>query len=621
MGRVVTAGPLRRPSSSSPASLRFSCPRVGALAVFLGVAGSSVPFILGVADLRGSLRMGAERRKAGKDGESSEEERSVERPRDGSVEDSRRRESRRTEKGKGVEGKRRESRRSERERSSEDRHRESRRSERGKSPSDRQPESRRSERERSVEDKNREDHRRSEREKRRDRDKHRDDRRKEKEKEREVERERSKEKEKVREREERERERERRKERERERAKEREERDRAREREREREKEKEREERERERARDKSCEKRRDLDGDEEKDSEAVRDHDRKRRRREEDSRDSEEGSRRKRNEEESDAMETEKTREEDLEEEQRKLDEEMDKRRRRVQEWQELRRKKEQEMEKNGAVNGEQHPEPGKRWTLEGDSDDDEALPSAKMEKDEALGEDSKPGDDEQDMAVDLVDATPANEGGAVDAEEEVDPLDAFMNSLQVPEDVEKPDASGMPQKPGDEEQNLDKGSMKKITNPSMRKKTKKNVMGRIIQGDESDSDYADVENDEVAVEDEDDDEFMKRVKKTKVEKLSIVDHSKIQYPPFRRNFYIEVKEISRMTPADVSAYRKELELKIHGKDVPKPVKTWNQTGLTSKVLDTIKKLNYEKPMPIQAQALPIIMSGRDCIGIAKTG
>lgn len=29
----------------------------------------------------------------------------------------------------------------------------------------------------------------------------------------------------------------------------------------------------------------------------------------------------------------------------------------------------------------------------------------------------------------------------------------------------------------------------------------------------------------------------------------------------------------------------------------------------------------NLERPTPIQAQAIPIIMSGRDVIGIAKTG
>ncbi|OMO90887.1 hypothetical protein COLO4_18817 [Corchorus olitorius] len=141
-----------------------------------------------------------------------------------------------------------------------------------------------------------------------------------------------------------------------------------------------------------------------------------------------------------------------------------------------------------------------------------------------------------------------------------------------------------------------------------------------RVLPGEDSDSDYGDFENDQENI--EDDEEFMKRVKKPKAEKLSIVDHSKIDYKPFRKNFYIQVKEIARMTPEQVAAYRKELELKLHGKDVPKPVKTWHQTGLTSNILETlIKKLNYEKPMPIQAQALPIIMSGRDCIGIAKTG
>jgi ATP-dependent RNA helicase DDX46/PRP5 len=109
--------------------------------------------------------------------------------------------------------------------------------------------------------------------------------------------------------------------------------------------------------------------------------------------------------------------------------------------------------------------------------------------------------------------------------------------------------------------------------------------------------------------------------VKKTKAEKLSVGEHSKIDYKPFRKNFYIEVKEISRMSPEEVGACRKQLELKIHGKDVPKPIRTWHQTGLTSKILEIIKKLNFEKPMPIQAQALPIVMSGRDCIGIGKTG
>lgn len=36
---------------------------------------------------------------------------------------------------------------------------------------------------------------------------------------------------------------------------------------------------------------------------------------------------------------------------------------------------------------------------------------------------------------------------------------------------------------------------------------------------------------------------------------------------------------------------------------------------------LEVIKRLNYVAPTSIQAQAIPAIMSGRDVIGVAKTG
>ncbi len=62
-------------------------------------------------------------------------------------------------------------------------------------------------------------------------------------------------------------------------------------------------------------------------------------------------------------------------------------------------------------------------------------------------------------------------------------------------------------------------------------------------------------------------------------------------------------------------------LPVQVRGKDNPKPVKTWTQCGLDRRALAVLEKQKYTKPMPIQAQALPAIMSGRDCIGIAKTG
>ncbi|KAF8409871.1 hypothetical protein HHK36_002389 [Tetracentron sinense] len=381
---------------------------------------------------------------------------------------------------------------------------------------------------------------------------------------------------------------------------------------------------------------RREVDREEDNDADDGRDHDRKRRRREEDYREKEkersrldrhrddsDDSRRKRSNEDLDKKEK-RTREEDLEEEQRKLDEEMDKRRRRVQEWQELRRKKEETERENLGEGNDDEPKSGKNWTLEGESDDEEAAPTVKLEKN--LDEDATPtGEGGDAMVVDAENGTTAtfteNGGECVTAEEEIDPLDAFMKSMVLPEDEKLNNAEDTPKIDDKKYESKKKNQKYGHSNGEQPRKGVNKSMGRIIPGENSGSDYEDLDNDDAPSEDEDDDEFMKRVKKTKAEKLSIVDHSKIQYPPFRKNFYIEVKEISRMTSDEVVAYRKQLELKIHGKDVPKPIKTWHQTGLTSKILDTIKKLNYERPMSIQAQALPIIMSGRDCIGVAKTG
>ncbi|XP_042495273.1 DEAD-box ATP-dependent RNA helicase 42-like [Macadamia integrifolia] len=498
-------------------------------------------------------------------------------------------------------------------------------------------ESRRSVRERSVDDRYREKHRDKYREKEKDRGWHRDEERertKERVKDKETEKERGRHRE---------------KDREKEREREREERERERDRERQiREKELEKEEREREklwarereeRERTREREKRRELDRDEEKDADESRGHDRKKRKRNDDYREREwersssrsdrdkddnDDSRRKRSEDYSENKEK-RSWEEDLEEEQRKLDEEMDKRRRRVQEWQELKRKKEEsERENLGEANADVQKS-SKNWTLEGESDDEDVVFTVKSEKDMDMDEDGKSAGESGDaMVVDSENGTAVagtqNGGEEANGDEEIDPLDAFMNSMVLPE-VEKLNGSESSSKLDNKKSDPKKHQKDGQTNGVQSKRVTNKAMGRIIPGEDSDSDYSDNENDEVPREDEDDVEFMKRVKKTKVEKLSVVDHSKIQYPPFRKNFYIEVKEISKMTDEDVATYRKLLELKIHGKDVPKPVKTWNQTGLTSKILDTIKKLNYEKPMPIQAQALPIIMSGRDCIGIAKTG
>lgn len=102
----------------------------------------------------------------------------------------------------------------------------------------------------------------------------------------------------------------------------------------------------------------------------------------------------------------------------------------------------------------------------------------------------------------------------------------------------------------------------------------------------------------------------------------LAKIDHTGVDYQPFRKNFYREVPELTKLTAEEVTAYKAELEgILVKGKGCPRPIKTWAHSGISKKELDVLKKMAFEKPTPIQCQAIPAVMSGRDLIGIAKTG
>ena len=59
-----------------------------------------------------------------------------------------------------------------------------------------------------------------------------------------------------------------------------------------------------------------------------------------------------------------------------------------------------------------------------------------------------------------------------------------------------------------------------------------------------------------------------------SKADKLGTVDHSQIDYPPFRRSFYIETQELAKMREEDVAAYRKELDdVKVRAPAVSSPL------------------------------------------------
>ncbi|KAL1599807.1 pre-mRNA processing RNA-helicase [Paraconiothyrium brasiliense] len=108
----------------------------------------------------------------------------------------------------------------------------------------------------------------------------------------------------------------------------------------------------------------------------------------------------------------------------------------------------------------------------------------------------------------------------------------------------------------------------------------------------------------------------------KKRKKEVPITDHSKVEYDPFRKNFYTEPTEIANMTEEEVRNLRFELDgIIVKGADVPRPVTKWAQMGLLQQTMDVFAKLRFTKPTPIQAQAIPMAESGLDFIGVAKTG
>ncbi|WWC90123.1 pre-mRNA-processing ATP-dependent RNA helicase PRP5 [Kwoniella dendrophila CBS 6074] len=108
----------------------------------------------------------------------------------------------------------------------------------------------------------------------------------------------------------------------------------------------------------------------------------------------------------------------------------------------------------------------------------------------------------------------------------------------------------------------------------------------------------------------------------KSRKKDLPPPDHSKIDYEPFRKAFYNPPSEVLEMDDEEAELLRLEMDgIKIRGQDAPRPVKNWGAYGLPTGCLDVIRHHGWANPTSIQAQAIPAIMSGRDVIGIAKTG
>lgn len=226
----------------------------------------------------------------------------------------------------------------------------------------------------------------------------------------------------------------------------------------------------------------------------------------------------------------------------------------------------------------------------------------------------------DEPRMGLMLVDGVlPVAGTNQGSSSEEPDSLDVFMAGITA--EVAKPtkldEKLGPKAKAAWEElqpedpvasycEAFEKGSISDILTISRRK-----------VGDDSDEngDDGDDTNDSAG----DEEKCDRRLKP--IEPLAHKDHSKIVYEEVQMDFYTPHPDIAKLTEDEVKTLRSELRVSALGSDVPRPAVSFAHLGLPSGLMEGIRRHGYTKPTPIQAQAIPAGLKGRDVIGVAETG
>lgn len=237
---------------------------------------------------------------------------------------------------------------------------------------------------------------------------------------------------------------------------------------------------------------------------------------------------------------------------------------------------------------------------------------------------------DDEEstDLQQEPDSSKPEEDKAEADDEDEEDPLDAFMKDIE--QDVKK--TAAVQQSTGSVESAEVTTSASTSAKPTP--KDLKGVRSDIDQEDIEESYYKYVEENPNAAKASGDGEEDDQIeydqdgnpidRKKYIDPLSAIDHSAIKYEPFDKDFYDEHPDISQLSRDEVDALRKTLEIKVSGAGpIPRPVCSFGHLSKTldEPLMDLIRKCEFTQPTSIQAQAIPIALSGRDMIGVAVTG
>lgn len=91
-----------------------------------------------------------------------------------------------------------------------------------------------------------------------------------------------------------------------------------------------------------------------------------------------------------------------------------------------------------------------------------------------------------------------------------------------------------------------------------------------------------------------------------------------------FEKCFYKEHPAVANRSPNEIQQFHAAHQITIHshnGGVAPNPIFSFEEGNFPDYVMQQIRRNSWQKPTPIQSQAWPIALGGRNMVGIAQTG
>ncbi|KAK6589508.1 abstrakt SF II helicase Znknuckle C2HC (PA) [Cryptosporidium xiaoi] len=79
--------------------------------------------------------------------------------------------------------------------------------------------------------------------------------------------------------------------------------------------------------------------------------------------------------------------------------------------------------------------------------------------------------------------------------------------------------------------------------------------------------------------------------------------------------------KKYANLAESECQSLRSQLLIDVNGTDIPPPILTFKDMGFPKEIIQGLSDKGIVKPSQIQMQGLPVVLKGRDLIGIAFTG